>query len=306
MISFLLFNKILQLAIIMIFGFLLVKLKVIKSSDSTVLSKISLYLLMPAALLNSFDVDVTPNVVNGLMLSFGAGIALHFILLGIDFAYKKIFDGTGVERASIMYSNAANLIIPLVSYVLGGEWVIYSCAFMSVQIVFLWTHAIRLFSPQKLDFKKIVFNTNIIAIAVGVVLLLLGIRLPEFVKDITSSLGSMIGVVGMLIAGMLAATVDFKKIFTNKRLYLVLVMRMFVCPFIMLCILKAALLVITVANADKILLISYLACITPSAATIMQFAQINNKDADFAVAINIVTTIFCISTMPMFVILFQN
>ena len=50
MISFLLFNKILQLAIIMIFGFLLVKLKVIKSSDSTVLSKISLYLLIPVLL----------------------------------------------------------------------------------------------------------------------------------------------------------------------------------------------------------------------------------------------------------------
>lgn len=305
MISYLLFNKILQLAVIMLFGFLLVKLKVIKSCDSTVLSKISLYLLMPAALLNAFDVEVTPQVVKGLALSFGAGISLHFILLGMDRLYKKIFKGTEVERASVMYSNAANLIIPLVSYVLGGEWVIYCCAFMSVQIVFLWTHAIRLFSSQKLDIKKIVFNTNIIAIVVGVILLLSGLRLPAFVKEITSSLGSMIGAMGMLIAGMLATTVNLKQTLVNKRFYLVVAMRMFVYPVVMLCILKCVLLVIDFADADKILLVSYLASITPPAATITQFAQINNKDADFAVAINIVATILCIATMPLFVALFQ-
>jgi len=301
MISYLLFNKILQLAVIMLFGFLLVKLKVIKSCDSTVLSKISLYLLMPAALLNAFDVEVTPQVVKGLALSFGAGISLHFILLGMDWLYKKIFKGTEVERASVMYSNAANLIIPLVSYVLGGEWVIYCCAFMSVQIVFLWTHAIRLFSSQKLDIKKIVFNTNIIAIVVGVILLLSGLRLPAFVKEITSSLGSMIGAMGMLIAGMLATTVNLKQTLVNKRFYLVVAMRMLVYPVVMLCILKCVLWVINFADADKILLVSYLASITPPAATIMQFAQINNKDADFAVAVNIESTILCIATMPLFV-----
>lgn len=290
----------------MLFGFLLVKLKVIKSQDSTVLSKLSLYLLTPAALINSFDVEFTPNVIRGLMLAFGAGIALHFLLLGIDFVYKKVFKGNEVERASVIYSNAANLIIPLVSYVLGDEWVIYSCAFVSVQMVFLWTHAIGLFtSSKKINIKKMLLNPNIIAIAIGLVMLFSGFRLPAFVKDITSSLGSMIGAVGMLIAGMLAATVNFKKIFTNKRLYLVVVMRMLVCPLIMLVVLKCGLMVINIADAEKILLVSYLASITPTASTIMQFAQINNKNADFAVSINIVTTILCIATMPLFVWLFQ-
>ena len=39
-----------------------------------------------------------------------------------------------VEKASMIYSNAGNLIIPIVTAVLGKEWVIYSSAFLSVQL----------------------------------------------------------------------------------------------------------------------------------------------------------------------------
>ena len=38
MIAYLLFNKILQLSVFMLFGFIMVKLKLVKGSDSTVLS----------------------------------------------------------------------------------------------------------------------------------------------------------------------------------------------------------------------------------------------------------------------------
>ncbi len=103
---------------------------------------------------------------------------------------------------------------------------------------------------------------------------------------------------------MLAAEVDFKKVLSNKRLYLVLVMRMLVCPLLILMLLKAVYPIIPVANADKILLISFLACMTPAAATVMQFAQLYEKEEDFAVAVNIVTTLACIITMPIFVALY--
>ena len=135
--------------------------------------------------------------------------------------------------------------------------------------------------------------------------MIFGIRLPVFIKEVSSSLGNMLGIVGMIIAGMLAAEIDYKKVFANKRLYLVLIMRMVICPFITLIVAKYAWMGISIANAEKILLISFLASITPSAATVMQFAQINNQDADFAVAINIVTTLTCIVSMPIFVALYQ-
>jgi len=307
MIPALLFYKIMQLAVFMLFGFVLVKMKIIRSQDSMILSKISLYLLMPSAIINAFDVELTADITRGLTLAFAAAILMHIILLAVDLVYKKALGGTCVERASIIYSNAANLIIPIVAYVLGEEWVIYSCAFMTVQLVFLWTQGVQLFySRAEFDIKKILLNVNVVAIAFGAVFMILGIRLPGFVKEITVSLGDMLGVVGMIIAGMLAANVDFRKMLANKRLYLVLAMRMVICPLVMLVVVKGMCEAVSVANAEKILLISFLASITPSAATIMQFAQIHNRVAHFAVAINIVTTLACIVTMPLFVALYQS
>ena len=298
--------KILQLFSVMIIGFLITKCKIIRSKDSLALSKISLYLLMPSAILNAFDFDRSEETVNGLLFAFLAAIAVHAVLFLLDLLYGKFINRDPVERASVMYSNAGNLIIPIVSFVLGEEWVVFSTAFLSVQLLFLWSHGVRLFSSnEKFRIGKVLLNVNIIAIALGLVMMFLGLRLPAEVKDITSSFGGVLGYVGMLIAGILAANIDFKKVLSNKGLYRVIAFRMLIYPAIMLGVFKL-LSLIPVMNGDKILLISFLAAITPAATTVMQFAQIHDRDAEYATAINIFSTVACILTMPLFVMLFDR
>jgi len=305
-VAYLLLTKILQLFVFMILGFLLVKFKVVKSDDSMVLSKISLWLLMPAAIINSFDVELTGELISGILLAYAAAVLMHVVLILINAVFKRLGNGNGTELACIMYSNAANLIVPIVTYVLGAEWVIYSCAFMSVQQTFMWTHGISLFSGRReFNLKKIFLNVNIIAIAIGAVMMVSGVKLHPFIKDITSSLSGMVGVVGMIIAGMLAAKIDFKSMLKNKRLYLIAAMRMIVCPAVMLIIVKSILCFTNISKADYILLIVFLASITPCAATLMQLAQIYDKEPEFTVSVNIATTVMCIVTMPLFVMLYR-
>lgn len=305
MIPSLLLYKIIQLFVVMILGFLIVKAKIVKSEDSLILSKISIYLLMPATILTSFDIELTEEVSSGFLLALCVAIGLHILFFVVDLLYKRFCRGTSVERASIMYPNAGNLIIPIVSFVLGEEYVIYSCAFLVVQLVFFWTHGVQLFSNEKkFNFKKIFLNVNLICIVVGAVILICRVRLPVFVREISSSLGGMLGNLGMLIAGMTMANIDLKKMIRNKRLYLVLLMRMLVLPLTVLTLLRVVLLWVEIENAQSILLISFLASITPSAATVMQFSQLYNKDADFAVSINVASTLVSIATMPIFVWLY--
>lgn len=305
MISILLLYKICQLFIFMILGFILVKTNIVKSYDSKVLSKICLYLLMPSAIINSFDVTVTDEIVYGLTVSFITAVVIHIILFVIDIGYKRFFNGTNVERASIMYSNAGNLIIPIVSFLLGEEWLIYSCAFLSVQIFFIWTHGISLFSDnKKFNIRKIICNINIISILFGIILMISRIKLPVVIKDIVYPLANMLGPIGMLIAGMVAANINYKAALKNKRIYLVVFMRLAFCPLVMFFVVKI-LKNLFLMNVDKILLISFLASITPSASTVMQFAQISGNNEEYATAINIVSTILCIVTMPIFVVLYN-
>ncbi len=306
MIPVLLIYKILQLFAVMLIGFFAVKIKLLKSEDALALSRIALYLLMPAAIINSLQVSLTGEVLVGFLLSCGAAVVLHGVLLVIDLAILKPAGCTETERASVFYSNAANLIIPIVSFVLGDEWVIYSLGFMIVQLLFIWSHGVNLFEGGSgINVKKIITNPTVIAIVLGLALALLDVRLPEFVTDITSSLSGVLGYVGMLIAGITAAKLDFKQAVKNKRLYITSVLRVIAFPTIALLLIWLALLFINVENADKILLISFLATATPTAATIMQFAQIYDVEKDYSVAINIVTTVLSCLTIPIFVILYQ-
>lgn len=305
MIPILLLHKILQLFVIMLFGFVLVKANVLKSKDSLALSKLSLYLFMPAVIINAFNMELTPDIMAGLALSFGVAIVIHMAFFGLDFLFRKLFHTTCVERASIMYSNAGNLIVPIVTYVFGSEWVIYSCGYLIVQIIFLWTHGIALFSEDKKpSWKKIILNVNVIAVAVGFTLLFSGIRLPDFAGEIVSSLGGMLAPSGMIIAGMLAASINFKQMLRVKRLYLVAVLRLVICPVIMMLLMKVIFAFVTITNAHTIMLISYFASITPQASTVMQFAQIHGKDAEYATVINVVTTLACVITMPILILFF--
>ncbi|MBR2452464.1 MAG: AEC family transporter [Clostridia bacterium] len=306
MIAQLLLYKILQLFLIMILGFVFVKAKLVKSGDSAVLSRLSLYLFMPSVIINAFNVEVTSDIMKGLMIAFLLAVLIHIVLLLVDLVLKKYFKATKVERASIVYSNSGNLIVPIVTYVLGEEWLIYSSAFLIVQLVFFWTHGVKLFSDQKVGLKKILLNINVIAVVVGFVMLFSGIRLPNFVSEITSSLGAMVAPVGMIIAGMLAASVDFGKMLKNKRLYFVLLGRLIVCPVIVMFLMRGILPFIGIANIHTIMLISYFASITPTAATVMQFSQIHGKDFDYATAINVITTIGCIISMPLLIMIFNS
>ncbi len=306
MIPLLLLYKIAQLFIVMVIGFVLVKMRVVKTDQSVVLSKLALYLFMPAAIINSFNVKLTSEILSGFALAVGAGIALHIMLLGVDAIFARAARGTAVERASVMYSNAGNLIIPIVSFVLGDEWVIYSLGFMSVQLCFIWSQGIRLFERgKKFDLKKVLLNPNIIAIAVGLVVMLSGLTLPDFVSEITGSLGGVLGYVGMLIAGMTAAGLDFKKMAKYPRLYLSTAMRVIVCPTLSLALLLALRALVQIPSSEEILLISFLATMTPSAATIMQLAQVYDTEVDYSVAINILTTLAACVTMPLLVMLYQ-
>lgn len=305
MVAKLLLYKIMQLSVIMVIGFIIAKLKIIKIEESDILSKISLYILMPSAIINAFSFKRTSEMTKGLFLAFAAAIIIHIIFLTLDKIYIKFTEIGPVERASIMYSNAGNLIIPIVTFVLGEEWVVYSTAFLSVQLFFIWTHGIRVFSANKFSLKKIILNPNIIAIAFGLICLILNLQLPVFVKDITSSFSSMLGSVAMLTAGILATKIDAKKALKNKRMYLTSIIRTVVYPVITIVIVKL-LSYISVGNCKQVLMISFLASITPVASTVMQFAQIKKSDTDLAVQVNIFSTVLSVVTMPIWIVLYSN
>lgn len=305
-IALLLADKILQLTLMVLLGYLIVKTKLLKSEHSYPISVIGLYIISPAMLITAFQVDYTSEILNGLYLAFLISILLNGLLILLGWLLKRALKLDNIEQATAIYSNSGNLIIPIVASLFGNEWVIYSTAFIVVQNVLFWSH-LRLLICGKgnVPFRKMIFNINIIAIVIGMMLFLLHIKLPATLANTLSTLGHMLGPLAMLVAGMLIAAIPFKAIITDKRIYLVAFLRLIFIPLILLAVIKLGGFASWIENGKTVVMITFLATISPSAATATQMAVAYGQDAKKASAIYGVTTLLCVFTMPLIIWLYQ-
>lgn len=213
-----------------------------------------------------------------------------------------------VEKTSIIYSNSGNLIIPIVTAIFGKEWVIYSAGYLSVQTILLWSHGrMMLCEDKRIDLRKIFMNINILAVLAGGICFVSGVTLPAPAPalDAIDSVGVMLGPSAMIVTGMIIGSMDFKKLLSYRRLWFITLMRLLIYPVIGVAFLKFSGITGVVAEGATLLMITLLAMTTPAASTVTQMAQVYGKDADYASAINVVTTLFCIVTMPLMITLYQ-
>ncbi len=306
MIALLLLRKIVSLFIIMLSGTLLVKLGLMKSSDSRVLSLLSLYLVVPVVIINAFMIEYSPDILKGLMLSSAAAFVILLIMVAQGSVCRRFLKLDPVEEASVIYSNAGNLIIPIVSSVLGPEWVVYTSPFICIELVFMWSHGKKLICREKgFDLKKVLTNFNIVSVMIGIVFFALQIKLPPLISETMDSVSALLGPLAMIVTGMLIGGMELKKVFTYRRTVLMVFLRLIAFPLAVFLMLKFCGLQSLAADGDKILLISFLATISPTASTITQMSQVYGLDAEYASAIGMLGTLCCIATMPLYVMLYQ-
>ncbi|MDO4383567.1 MAG: AEC family transporter [Eubacteriales bacterium] len=292
-----------QLVIFFIYmgaGFILVKLGIMKAEDSRIFSLLSIYVLLPCAILKSYQADYTPELRDGFMLAMGAALASQLILMAVTYAISRFYKLDATEKASIMYPNSANLILPLVAGVLGDHYMIYASAYSCVQGLFIWTHCTSMMKGTKdLNWKKVFLNLNLIAVVVGIILFFAQVHFPGLILDTLGGFSAALGPISMIVIGMLLYNVDWKNLFSNKRVYFVVALKMVILPLIAAIIFKYSGIHTLVKDGDMILLVTLFAIMAPSATLITQLAQLNNRDEKYAAAINALTTVLCIFTMPM-------
>ena len=280
-ISLLLAHEIAQLFLILLAGFVLVRAGLLRAADSKVLSVILVYLVIPCVIIDAFQIEDTPAIRAG---------------LGLD----------AIERATAIYSNAGALVIPLVQALLGQEYVIYSCAFIIVQLVLLWTHgSMILRGAGALSWKAILTNVNLLSIAAGAVLYAGRIPLPAVLSGAMDDMGALMGPLGMLLAGMAIAESPLRQLVCTPRYYLTAALRLVVYPLAALVLLWATGMAALLPDGRAILMTVYLAAITPACTTITSMVQLYGQDAGKSSALYVMSTLLSIVTMPLMLAVFD-
>ena len=205
-----------------------------------------------------------------------------------------------VEELSIIYTNCGNLILPIVSMTLGEKMVFYGSAYQLSYNLLFWTHgAARLQDSPRIDWKKVLLNPNIIAIACGIFMLLARISLPGPVDTAIEMLANMVGPISMLVIGMTLAGSSLLRIFTDKRAYLVTFLRLIVLPLLALGVLRVSGFLARFPEYIPVFRISFLAISAPPGSNVAQVAVLYNKEPVRAGIYNLMGMMLCMFTIPL-------
>ena len=297
-------KKIAELFLILFAAAALVKTGILKTENSKILSRLSLYFITPCVIFNSFQKELTAGIGQGLLIAVALAVGFELIFFLVAAVLRRIWKATEVERASVVFSNVGNLVIPLVSFVLGPEWIIYTSAYILVFNLLFWTVGIRMFDRESAPgIRKILLNPNLLATWAGLITLFFRLKLPEPVALAFSDVAAMIGPLTMMITGMMIGGMTFLGMFSNRRVFGVIFFRMILASGLAV---LAAVLVARFLPVDRnVVMIILLGAIAPSASNINQVAILYNRDAGYASAINVLTTLSCIVTIPLWIMLFE-
>ena len=229
--AFVLMIKLAALMIMVIVGYAAVKFHVVESKESATISRLIVYILQPCLICRAYQIEITPERINGFLCALLFGFATYIIWLIVLRLLGRPLRLDAVDQCNLVFSNVGNLALPLIGMILGSEYVFYASSLQIPFNLIVWTYGISFISGEKhLNFRKILLNPNIIALAAGLLLCFLRIRLPDAIDTAMEGLGNMVAPGSMLVIGMVVADRDLKKVFLDKRAYTICLGRLIVMP----------------------------------------------------------------------------
>ena len=297
-----------RLAVMLFFmipGYVLYKKRIITDAGTKDIGKLLIYIILPSAIVNSYNIGFSAEKAVGLLLSFV--LAALTLLLSVIISKAVFGKRNAIESFGAAFSNAGFMGIPLVSSVIGSDAVYYAAAFVAMLNILQWTYGVYTLTGSKeaISPKKVLLNPVLISFFIGVILFLLPVKLPSFFAEILSTVAGMNAPIAMLTVGIYLAQIPLKTLFSDKMSYKVSAVRLLLIPTAT----SALLALLPFGDAALKLTVLILAS-APIGSNVAVYAQIYGCDHRQAVREVVQSTILCIVTMPLIIgisdCIFQN
>lgn len=289
-------EKFVELFILVVMGVIAFKSHLINSNSLKGLSNLLLFIVSPAVILNSYQMEYTAELFHGLMWAIVASALSFFVMIAASnlFISKKSPE-YHVEKLASIYSNCGFVGIPIISGVLGNMGIFYITVYVAMFNIFVWTHGVFVMEKRasKISFYKNLLSPAIIAVIVGILMFINQIHLPMVISEPIRFLGDMNTPLAMIVAGANIAQTNVLEIFKKKRVYYVSILRLVVFP----CITAAVLMLFPITFETRLSIWVAAAC--PTGTTAIMFSERYGKNAKYASEIFVITTILSMITIPL-------
>ena len=205
--------------------------------------------------------------------------------------YEKM--DANVLTYGMIVSNSAFIGIPIIQSIYGSEAVMFASVFQIPIIVTMWTIGLALFKPidHKHALKSVIRNPSVVAVLIGFIIMLTGIKFPIFITKTISSIASCTTAISMFVVGSILADIEWNNLLDKKVLFFCSI-RLIAYPFIVF-------IVLTFANAPTLIkAIAVIMTGMPAGSTAAILAEQYRCDAKFAAKLILVSTALSVITIP--------
>lgn len=291
------FFQMLALLIMIGAGYFMAKKEMMDAHTNTQMSKMIVNVFKPMLILSSAanSAGLVPLGTIGLVGIIALGMFAVFVVTGMVLSpfFDKIPEQRKIFQEMFVFSNLGFIGIPVVSSILGEEYVVYVTEFLLIYTIVFYTYGVALmdgkFSPSSL---KSMFNPGTISGLLALLIIACGIQLPGFIKTAVTYLGNVTSPMALVAVGFTLAHSDLKKIFCQPRLYVFSAIKLLLLPLAMLPLLK-------LITGDQALIS---VCIVMFGMPIGNMPLIlgtqKGIDPSTCSAAIILTTILCVFTIP--------
>ena len=323
------------LFIMMVPGVIMKKCKLCTDAFGKGISNLVLYIAQPCLIVYAYlsceesFADIWLGCLMTFILSFLAHTIFTLIALPV---FKKAPDGAcRMLRFATIFSNAAFMGIPLIEEIASSPTaVIYASIYNITFNLFLWTLGVKLCTDgltemhndedcdcheqlsgmSQVSVKKVILHPVTLASVIGLALLIFGVNNGtlesihlSIVSDSLLKLKHLVAPLSMVVIGLRLADLNFKNFFNDVYMYIFLVLRHLALPALTVLVMK--LLSLFLPIDDTVALVIAIMASAPAATSATMFAEKYDCDAPYVSRLVTVSTVLCIATMPLIVLLVQ-
>ena len=228
--------KVLALFLLMLCGLGAMKFRLMDDNGLRGLNTLVLSFAQPAMIIHRLQQNAGPGLITELAWVFA--ITCVTIALAGVVAFAVFFREPAGRRSVLtnlaMVSNCGFMGYPVITAVLGDNALIYAVVFVAAFNLMCWTLGAYFYGGAKaMQPQRLLRNPSLIAIACGLLLLLTGWRLPDFINDGLEMLGAVTTPVAMFVIG--ARLISLRPAhLADTKLLLVCLLRLIVFPGLIL------------------------------------------------------------------------
>ncbi|WRS26952.1 AEC family transporter [Oscillospiraceae bacterium MB08-C2-2] len=260
-------------------------------------SDLFIAVILPCSIIQSFLIEFTYDRIlkSGWILLISICAQIFYLILS-KLLYRSI---PKEQRIILQYaticSNAGFMGNPVAFGVFGHEGLFYASISLIPLRFFMWSAGLSLFTAtdRKKVLKTLATHPCILAVVIGFVLMLTGLRPPEFLGDAIAYIGSCTTAISMFVIGGILASADIKGSLLDRRLLYFSVVRLLLIPISLYAVLS-------LLRIDSLLVgVTVLLAAMPAGSTTAMLAEKYGCDSDFASRCVFMSIILSMLTLPL-------